>query len=126
MQHRERRARAELRPFLRRRLAEAERGGREAGRAVQHVLARGGRHGRQRLLEQLAHDAEGELALQQRAAGAQHAEPAALGGAAQRGDHRGLADARRTLDERRAAAAVARRLERLLEAAEHLIALEEL
>ena len=67
--------------------------------AARSAPPRGLRQGR---LEQLAHDAEGELALELGAAGGEHLHPAGLGAAPGGGEQRGLADAGRALNDHQA------------------------
>ena len=81
-----------------------------ARRGVQDLLGRGRGPGQQRRprsrvghggLEQLAHHAEGELALQLAAAGAEHPDPGAGRPLAQLGHQAALADAGAALDQQR-------------------------
>jgi hypothetical protein len=80
---------------------------------------------RQQRLEELQRDAEGEVALELGAVGAQDADPARArtrdGGVEQRG----LADARVALDQQQPAGALARRIEQLVDRSQLLFAFEE-
>ena len=107
------------------RAGQAEHAGGQPRRALQQVVALGGRRLVEHRLEELAHDAEGEVALELGAAGAQDARRAVLRGAPGGGEHGRLADARRPLDDHAAARSRARRRDRRVDAAELSLALEE-
>ena len=95
-----------------------------AGPCRRSSRARGGRL-RQGRLEQLAHHAEGEVALELAAARAQRPRPRRVGHGARGADERRLADARRALDHQQAAAAVLRPRHRRLDARQLRVALED-
>ena len=76
-------------------------------------------------LEELAHDPEGEVALELGAAGAQEARRAVLRREPRGGEHGRLADPRRSLDDHAAARSLARRRDRHLDALKLSLALEE-
>jgi hypothetical protein len=82
-------------------------------------------HAAQDRLEQLAHDAECELALQLRAPRAQHLHPRRLGDRPGVGQQGGLAHARRTLDHDERPATVPGPLERRADAGEIVLALQQ-
>jgi hypothetical protein len=80
---------------------------------------------RERRLEELAHDAEGELALELAAARGEHAHVLHLGGRAQLGEQPALPDPGRTLDQREPAVAVRGVIERSAKRFKLAVALEE-
>ena len=99
-------------------------GGIRAGRRLEHGPGGGRGSGQRRLallgppqreLEELSHDAEGELALELGAAGGQHERPAGGDVATHLGQQPGLADPRRAVDQQHAAVAAERGVGRALE-----------
>jgi hypothetical protein len=97
----------------------AEHGGRRRRGALQRT-ARG-----HLALEELAHDAVGELALELADAGGEHAQPGAGRAHAQVGEQPGLADPRRPLDEDEPALPGRRGGDHLVERRQLGVALEE-
>ena len=108
-----------------RRPGEPEEAGRHSGAAVQQVgaleLGCLGQQG----LEELAHHAEGEVALELRPARAEHAHAALCGGGTCRGEQRGLADPGRPFDHEERPVARAGLGERRLDPRELLGPLEQ-
>ena len=98
--------------------AEHRRGGRRG--AAQQLLAAG-----DDALEQLAHDAERELALELGAAGAEHERAAVGRPPARLGEQRALADPGRTLDEHGPALARRRRVDQREQLCDLTLALDE-
>ena len=98
-----------------RRARQSQQAGRRAGIGLKEiralVLVRLDEH----RLEQLAHHAEGEVALELRSACREDAHPAVRGGAPRRAEQRRLADAGRPLDHDEGAAAAPRLRERRLD-----------
>jgi hypothetical protein len=103
-----------------------KRAGRQRGGALEHVRALPGVRFGERGLEQLADDAEREVALQLGAARAQHAQAVGLGGRAGDAQHLGLADPGRALDDDQRADAVTRPPHGRGDTRELLVAFEEL
>ena len=95
------------------------------GRPLEQLGALGGAAFAQRGLEELAHDAEGEVALELGPARAQDARRAVVGGGPRGGQHRRLADPGGSLDDHRRAPALARARDRRLDARKLAIALEQ-
>jgi hypothetical protein len=120
-------------PSLEPRIADRERGTRgvehrscEGGGAGQPCLALGRRGARQCRLEQLAHDAEGELLLELASARAQDAQAGASGEPAGLRHQRGLPDARRSLDHEDLPQAAGARTDPLGDRAEIGVAAQQL
>ena len=115
----------------RRRLAIGQRAGqpedarRQAGRALEQLGALVDGRLAQSRLEELAHDAEGEVALELGAAGAQDARGAVVRGGARRGEHRRLADPGWPFDDDGRPGAGARAGDRGLDARQLAVALEQ-
>ena len=97
----------------------------ETRSALQPVGSLGGRGLGEHRLEQLPHDAEGEVALELGSARAQDAHLLSRGGSAGGRQHGRLADARRPLDDQKAASAGARPREGRLDPGELLAPLEQ-
>jgi hypothetical protein len=96
---------------------------RRSGRAGQPALARLPVH--EWRLEQLAHDAEGKLALELAGARRQHAHVLLLGGGPQLGEQPALPDPGRSLDQSQAASAARRVPQHGAERFELAVAFEE-
>ncbi len=109
---------------VRRLVGAVEHGGRELGRAGEQALTALGGGGAQLGLEELADEAEGEVALELGADGRQHAHAVGLG--LQRLQQRGLAVARRRLDEGHAAGTAAGVFEQRAQRFQLRVALQQL
>jgi hypothetical protein len=94
-------------------------------RALQQIVALGGRGLMQHGLEELAHHAEGEVALELGPPGSQEPRRAVLCPQPGGGEHRRLADPRRALDDHAATRSRACRCDRRVDALKLSLALEE-
>ncbi len=103
-----------------------EQGARQGGRAAEQPVALPGRRRGERRLEELAHDAEGEAALELAAARGEHRDAGVPGAPARLLEQPGLADPGRPLDRHERAPALAGPRERVVQAGEIAVPLDQL